>query len=152
MLAVVRLRGNVNVNKKIKDTLSMLRLHKKDHCVIIPDNPTNRGMLQIVKDYVAFGEINSETLSILLKKRGRLTGNISLTDEYIKENSDFNSIEEFSNALIEGKTEIKEIPELKPILRLHPPRGGFKNLKWQYKRGELGYQGKNINNLLYKMR
>ncbi|RLI03879.1 50S ribosomal protein L30, partial [Candidatus Bathyarchaeota archaeon] len=42
LFAVVRLRGQVNVNRKIKDTLAMLRLHKRYHCVIVPDTPSYR--------------------------------------------------------------------------------------------------------------
>jgi large subunit ribosomal protein L30 len=151
MFAVIRLRGEVGVSKKIKDTLAMLRLHKINHCVLVPDTPDYRGMLQIVKDYVAFGEINPEILSNLLKKRGRLTGNKPLTEEYIKERG-FKSVEELSKSIIDGKISFKDLPDLKPVLRLHPPRGGLKNIKWQFSRGELGYQGENINKLLNKMR
>lgn len=152
MFAVVRLRGDVGVNRKIKDTLSMLRLHKINHCVIVPDTPSYRGMLHVVKDYVAFGEVKPEILSTLLRNRGRLVGNKPVTDEYVKEKTNFNSIEELSKAIVEGKITLNDIPEIKPVLRLHPPRGGLKNIKWQYSRGELGYQGENINKLLYKMR
>ncbi|HID43700.1 MAG TPA: 50S ribosomal protein L30 [Archaeoglobaceae archaeon] len=152
MFAVVRLRGEVGVSRKIRDTLSMLRLHKINHCVLVPDTPSYRGMLHIVKDYVAFGEVKPEVLSTLLRKRGKLVGNKPITDEYIKENTDFNSVEELSRAIVEGKINLDDIPEIKPVLRLHPPRGGLKNIKWQYSRGELGYQGENINKLLYKMR
>lgn len=88
MLAVVRLRGTIGVNRKIEDTLKMLRLHKKYHCVVIPDTPSYRGMLQVVKDYVAYGEIDAETLAMLLRNRGRLKGDRKLTDEYVKEKPD----------------------------------------------------------------
>jgi large subunit ribosomal protein L30 len=153
MFAVVRLRGTVGVNRKIKDTLAMLRLHKRNHCVIVPDTPSFRGMLQVVKDYVAYGEINAETLALLLRRRGRLVGNKPLTDEYVKEKTGFDTIEEFAKAVIEGKASLKDLPDLKPVFRLHPPRGGLKNIKWQFQMGgELGYQGEEINKLLYKMR
>ncbi|RLI74835.1 50S ribosomal protein L30 [Archaeoglobales archaeon] len=151
LYAVVRLRGQVDVNRKIKDTLAMLRLHRKNHCVVIPANNSYKGMLQIVKDYVAYGEIDAETLALILKKRGRLVGNKKLTDEYVKEKMGYNSIEEFAKAVVEGKANLKDL-DIKPVFRLHPPRGGLKSIKWQYNRGDLGYQGKNINKLLYKMR
>jgi large subunit ribosomal protein L30 len=152
MYAVVRLRGRVNVSRKIKNTLAMLRLHRKNHCVIVPDTPSFRGMLQIVKDYVAYGEINAETLAILLRKRGELSGGKPLTDEYVKEKTGL-SIDEFAKAVVEGKASFKDLPDLKPVLRLHPPRKGLRNIKWQFQAGgELGYQGRQINNLLCKMR
>jgi large subunit ribosomal protein L30 len=150
MYAVVRLRGRVNVNRKIKDTLAMLRLHRKNHCVIVPDTPSFKGMLQQVKDYVAYGEINAETLAMLLRKRGRVVGNRPLTEEHVKKIG-FDSIDEFAKALVEGRASFKDLP-LKPVFRLHPPRGGLKNIKWQFELGELGYQGERINNLLHKMR
>ncbi len=153
LLAVVRLRGQVNVNRKIRDTLAMLRLHKRYHCVVIPDTPSYRGMLNVVKDYVTYGEINAETLALLLRKRGRLKGDKPLTDEYVREKTKYNSIDEFAKAVIEGKASLKDLPDLKPVFRLHPPRGGLKSIKWSYKTGgDLGYRGEAINELLYRMR
>lgn len=151
MFAAVRLRGEVSVDKKIKDTLSLLKLHKINHCVLVPDTPSYRGMLQVVKDYVAFGEVDPEVLATLLQKRGRMVGNKPLTDNDLKENSKFNSFEELSQAIVEGKVSFDDL-DLKPVLRLHPPRGGLKNIKWHFRKGELGYQGDEINNLLHKMR
>ena len=152
MYAVVRLRGSVDVHRKIRDTLKMLRLHRRYHCVVVPETPSYRGMLQIVKDYVAFGEIDAETLALLLRNRGRLIGDRKLTDEYVKEKTGFENIDEFAKAVIEGKANLKNLPELKPVFRLHPPRGGLKNIKWHYPAGSLGYHGRDINKLLYKMR
>lgn len=152
MLAVVRLRGQVNVARKIRDTLAMLRLHKRYHCVVVPNTPSYRGMLQVVKDYVAFGEIDAETLAMLLRNRGRLVGDKQLTDDYVREKTGYNSIEDFARAVIEGKASLKDIPGLKPVFRLHPPRGGLKNVKWHHPLGSLGYHGSDIRRLLYKMR
>jgi len=152
LLAVVRLRGSIGVNRKIEDTLKMLRLHKKYHCVVIPDTPSYRGMLQVVKDYVAYGEIDAETLSMLLRNRGRLKGDKRLTDEYVKEKTGYESIEEFAKAVVEGKASLKDLPDLKPVFRLHPPRGGLKSIKKPYGYGgDLGHH-KEIKKLLYKMR
>ena len=45
------------------------------------------------------------------------------------------------------------IPGLKPVLRLHPPRKGYKTTKRTFPQGgALGYYGQEINTLLYKMR
>ncbi|MEM1670471.1 MAG: 50S ribosomal protein L30 [Archaeoglobaceae archaeon] len=151
MLAVVRLRGTVDVHKKISETLRLLRLYRRYNCVIIPDTPSYRGMLQVVKDYVAFGEIDHEILALLLRSRGRLEGNKRLTDEYVKEKTGYSGIEEFAKAVVEGKAKLSDIPGLKPVFRLHPPRKGLKNIKWHYPRGDLGYH-KDIKDLLYRMR
>ncbi len=151
MIAVVRLRGTIDVHAKIKETLRLLRLHRRYHCVVIPDTPSYRGMLQVVKDYVAFGEIDAETLAMLLRHRGRLVGDKSLTDEYLQKNTPYKSIEDFAKAVVEGKAKLTDIPGLKPVFRLHPPRKGLKNIKWHYPRGDLGRHG-NIKDLLYRMR
>jgi large subunit ribosomal protein L30 len=48
---------------------------------------------------------------------------------------------------------IKDIPNLKPVFRLHPPRKGHKGIKQSFKTGgELGYHGEAINELIKKMR
>ena len=98
MYAVIRMRGNVNVRKTIADTLTMLRLNRINHCVILDETPNNSGMIQKVKDYVAYGKIDAETLAQILANRGKIEGGISLTDEYIAENTDFDSIASFADA------------------------------------------------------
>lgn len=152
MYVVVRLRGTVDVHRKIKETLRMLRLHKRYHAVVVPDTPSYRGMLQVVKDYVAYGEIDAETLALLLRTRGRLVGDRKLTDEYVKEKTGYETIEDFAKAVVEGKANLKDLPDLKPVFRLHPPRKGLKNIKWHYPKGSLGYHGNEITKLVYRMR
>ena len=41
--AVVRVRGSVNVNPKIKETMKLMKLNRVNHCVIIPENDTYTG-------------------------------------------------------------------------------------------------------------
>ena len=71
-LVVVRIRGTINVREDMKDTLRMLRLNKVNNATIIPPTPQYLGMLQKAKDYITWGEISQETLTRLLKKRGRM--------------------------------------------------------------------------------
>jgi large subunit ribosomal protein L30 len=153
MFVLVQVRGTVNTRGDIKDTLKMLRLHHINHCVLIPDTPAYIGMIRKVKDYIAWGEISAEVLEELLRNRGRLMGNIRLTDTHIKENSQFSDIGEFARALAEGTARMTDIPDLKPVLRLHPPRKGHKTTKRTFQQGgSLGYHGEAINALLYRMR
>jgi large subunit ribosomal protein L30 len=153
MYAVVQVRGVVNTRRDIKDTLKMLRLHHINHCVLIPDTPETLGMIRKVKDYVAYGEVDAMTIETLLKTRGRVLGDAALTDDYVKTNSAFGSIGEFAKALASGESRLRDIPGLKPVLRLHPPRKGYKTTKRTYTQGgALGYYGQEINTLLYKMR
>jgi len=70
-LAVVMIRGLVGIKFDIKKTLEMLRLRKKNVCVVIDDTPSNRGMLIKAKDYITWGEIDDATYKSLLEKRGK---------------------------------------------------------------------------------
>ena len=54
--------------------MKMLRLHKVNHCVLVPENPHFKGMVQKVKDYVAYGKVDAKTLAEILENRGRLEG------------------------------------------------------------------------------
>jgi large subunit ribosomal protein L30 len=153
MYAVVQVRGVVNTRQDIKDTLKMLRLHHINHCVLVADTPENLGMIRKVQDYVAYGEVDAGTLETLLTTRGRVVGDAPLTDEYVKSNSTFSNIVEFAMALSKGESKLRDIPGLKPVLRLHPPRKGYKTTKRTFVQGgALGYYGQEINTLLYKMR
>ncbi|AKB50160.1 LSU ribosomal protein L7e (L30p) [Methanosarcina barkeri str. Wiesmoor] len=153
MYAIVRLRGQVNVRYTIEDTMKMLRLHKVNHCVLVPENPHFKGMVQKVKDYVAFGKIDANTLAEILENRGRLEGDTRLTEEYIRENTAYDSIQAFAEAVVNGETTLKSVPKLKPVFRLHPPRKGHAGIKRTVQQGgELGDHGDGINALLHKMR
>jgi len=151
-LAVIRIRGQVDVPPDVKKTLELLRLHKKFHLVLVDDNPSMMGMLKKAENWITWGEIEEETLTLLLERRGRLRGNKKLTEEYVKKLG-FKSIEDLAKAIITSKVDIRKIPGLKPVFRLSPPSGGFKgSIKVHYKRGgELGYRGKAINDLIRRM-
>lgn len=152
-LVAIRIRGNVGIRKSIKETLQYLRLFKVNHAILLDDRKSYKGMLQKAKDYITWGQIDKETLFRLIKERGRLMGNLPLTDEHIKKYTKYNSIKEFSDAIFNLETEIVKLPYLKPIFRLHPPKKGYKfSKKRAYKaRGELGNRGIEINPLLTRM-
>ncbi|MDD1674232.1 MAG: 50S ribosomal protein L30 [Methanomicrobiales archaeon] len=153
MYAIVQVRGVVNTRREIKDTLHMLRLHHINHCVLVPDTPEYLGMIRKVKDFIAYGEVDEETLATILQTRGRITGNELLTDEYVRQSSRYGTIAEFAMALKKGEARISDVQGLKPVFRLHPPRKGYRTIKRTFPRGgSLGYYGKEINNLLYTMR
>ncbi len=154
LYAIIRIRGTVDVHPKVESTLKMLRLVRKFHAVLYPKNPTIDGMLEVVKDWVTWGEIERDVLKELILKRGRLVGNKKITEEAIKKIFKVNSINELVDALLEGRILWHKYDEyVKPVFRLHPPRGGFKgSIKKPYKTGgELGYRGKEVNELLRRM-
>jgi large subunit ribosomal protein L30 len=153
MYVIIRLKGSVNTRPQIKDTLKMLRLNQINHCVVVEENPVYAGMIQIVKDYVAFGKINADTLTLILENRGKLEGGDRLTDEYVAKNSSFKNIKEFAAAVADGKAKLGDMPGLKPVFRMHPPRKGHKGLKRTYQQGgALGNYGEEIASLVEQMR
>ena len=153
MYAIVQVRGVVNTRREIKDTLKMLRLHHINHCVLVPDTPEYLGMIRKVKDFVAYGEVDAETIEIILRTRGRVVGNAPLTDEYVESNSSYGGITEFAAALASGEARLTDVPGVKPVLRLHPPRKGYRTIKRTVQQGgALGYYGQEINSLLHRMR
>lgn len=110
MFAVIRLRGSVNLNQRIIDTLDMLNLKKVNHCVLVEDNPSNKGMLKKAENWITWGEVSKEMEKLLKEKRGP------------------------------GK-----------VYRLSPASKGLKSIKVHYPKGDLGYRGDKINDLLKRM-
>lgn len=153
MYAAVRLRGGVKTRQDIRDTLSMIRLDRINHCVILPETSSYQGMIHKAKDYIAWGVIAPETLTQMLENRGRLEGGDALTVEYLSKNTKFKSFSELAKAICEGKVSINDIPKLKPVFRMHPARKGLKGTKRTFQEGgDLGFHGTEINALLNKMR
>ena len=81
MIAAIRVRGRTGIRKDIEDTLKMLKLTRINHAVIIEDNPSYKGMLQKAKDYITWGEVDADSVTSLISKRGKLPGNVKLTEE-----------------------------------------------------------------------
>jgi len=150
MFAVIRLRGLAGINRNVEATLKMLRLNAVNNCVIVLETIDYKGMLGKVKDSITWGEIDKSILISMLKKRLRLKSNEKISEK------DFKSVigyeyEKLADALIEGKIKLKDLEKIEPIFRLTPPSKGFKSIKEHYPKGDLGYRGKEINELLEKM-
>ncbi len=140
MYAVIRIRGLVKTKKELEDSMLMLRLNRKMHCVLLNKSETMDGMLKKVRDKVTWGDINDDTLKALIEKRARKPGNVRLTKQ---------EAEEVFN---KTKAEQKVPDTIKPVFRLTPPSKGFKeSIKQHYPDGELGYRGDKINELLKRM-
>lgn len=70
-ICIIRIRGQIGLNKKVKETLDRLRLRRKYSCIVITPTKEQEGMLKKIKNFVAFGEINEETYKKLKEKRGK---------------------------------------------------------------------------------
>ena len=146
LLVVVRVRGLVGIKRPIADTMKVLKLYRKNYCVLVPMTESLVGMVKKAKDYVTFGEIDEATLASLLEQRGRIVGN-----KRLPEKTDFVKL---AKELLDGKKSLKDIPGLKTFFRLSPPRGGFerKGIKHPFSiGGVLGYRKDKINELVRKM-
>ncbi|MHA1712559.1 MAG: 50S ribosomal protein L30 [Candidatus Ranarchaeia archaeon] len=156
-LIVIRIRGTNKTIMDISRTLSQLRLNKVNHATLVDDRPSYLGMLQRAKDYIAWGPITKDILVKLLEKRGRpcsygdkVISASRLTDSLIKEHTPYSNISQLADALLKGEIKITDVPCIKPIFRLHPPKGGHKgSVKRPFKnKGVVGNQGSHINKLL----
>jgi len=139
LIAVVRVRGVINIKSDIKDTLEMLGLQRKNHCVVLKSTPSALGMIRKAKDYITWGEIDQETYDSLVSKRGQeFKGRTEDSKGKIK----YNKYVE-----IAGK-------KYKKYFRLNPPKKGYgvSGIKKPFKvKGGLGYRGKEIRDLLLRM-
>ena len=151
---VIRARSDRGVTKKIRDTMLMLNLTRVNHATLIPENVTYSGMLQKSKDYVTWGEVDAETIETLLKERGRMVGDKPVDDATIKASSNYKTVAAFAKAMAAGDATMKDVDGLKPIFRLHPPRGskGWGGIKRAYTvGGALGFRGEAISDLAGRM-
>lgn len=138
-IAVIRVRGIRSMEPKIKFALEHLRLHRPNHCILLNPTPQSLGILKKINDYVTYGVIDEETLARLVYKRGEKGGKL------------------FRVLNTDVKKAVKDILEGKPlsgyvdvVFRLHPPRGGYKDIKKHYPAGDLGKRD-NINELIRRM-
>ena len=142
MIAAIRIRGRVEKTAEVKNTLQRLRLRKKHVCVLLPEKKEIIGMLNKVKDFITYGEIDKETLKLLLEKRAKAEGDKSVKIEH-----------GFAERLLKGEAKLEDA-KIKPFFRLNPPRKGFERagIKKPFtERGVLGYRGEKINELIRRM-
>ncbi|MEM2943317.1 MAG: 50S ribosomal protein L30 [Methanomassiliicoccales archaeon] len=150
--AVIRVRGHGGVKKEIEDTMRMLNLTRPNHCVVVTETDSIRGMLQKAKDYITWGEISEETLARMIKFRGRLIGDKPIDDSYVQEHTNFTSIISFARSVAKDETKYADLPNVKPLFRLSPPRKGYGGNKRSFvSGGALGYRGEKINELIERM-
>ncbi|MBN4049217.1 uL30 family ribosomal protein [archaeon AH-315-M20] len=138
-LAVIRIRGIINIQRDIKRTLNQLRLYKKNFCVVVPSNKSSLGMVTKVKDYVTWGEIDDKTYDLLIDKK---------SEEYQDRITDRKQKIKYNRFLdIKGK-------KIKKYFRLNSPKKGYgrKGIKAPFnKGGALGYRAEKINELIKRM-
>lgn len=149
---VIRVRGIPDVNRDIEHTMDLLGLNRVNHAVVVPETDSIKGMLQKAKDYVTWGEVDQETLAAMIRARGRVAGDALVTDEYLKDKSEFATVDDMAKAIIENDYRMKDVDGAKPVFRLHPPVKGYEGNKRSFQNGgALGYRGAKINDLINRM-
>jgi len=73
MKAIIRITGDVHLSRDMRETFNRLKLRRKYSCIVLNPNAEQKGMIDKIKDFIAFGEINDETLKKLKEKRGNKT-------------------------------------------------------------------------------
>jgi len=68
-LGVVRVRGSLHIRVDVKQAFESLRLTKKNYGTIVEDTPTNRGIIQKLDMFIAWGEITPETEKVMQKRK-----------------------------------------------------------------------------------
>ncbi|MEM4625280.1 MAG: uL30 family ribosomal protein [Candidatus Pacearchaeota archaeon] len=138
IIAIIRIKGKVEINKEIEETFKRLNLPRKYSCTLINgERKELMGMIKKIRNFSAYGEIDKETLIELVKKRAKIVDkNKKVNLERIAEE-------------IWNKKQIKEL-EIRPFFALHPPRGGI-DTKSHFPKGVLGDHKEKINELIKRM-
>jgi ribosomal protein L30/L7E len=72
MILVLRIAGRPGQQKRINETFKRLKLTRKFTCILVDENDKVRmGMVESLRDYVAFGFISDDFVKELKEKRGK---------------------------------------------------------------------------------
>lgn len=119
------MKGTINVPHWARTTLDLLHLDKRFRATIIPERDNTKGMLDKIKHYVSWQEIDTPTTKELLEKRARKEGYKKLSsDDVIK--LGFKNTDELAKSLADGSISLSKLKTVKPWFALSPPRHGFK--------------------------
>ena len=154
MQAIVQLRGDVNLDYGVEDTLDMLNVGRVNHATFVPETDSYRGMIAKVNDVIAFGNPSVEAVAQTIARRGEpIEDSADVDDEWIDDNTEYDDMAALAEALVAEETTLRE-QGLSPTLRLHAPRGGHEGIKHPVvEGGELGkHSTEAIDDLLEAMR
>lgn len=153
VILAIRVRGQPRVRPQIEDTLDKLLLGRLHQARLIKVTPSVQGMITKAKDYITWGIPSEEVIEKLLAKRGRLPGNVRLTDSYVKKNSSHSSVKALAKAIAAGNASVSDVEGLKPVFRLTPPTKGHKGKKSLpiAMGGITGNRGEGISELALRM-
>ena len=71
MIVVIRIKGRVGLSRDINESFDRLRIRRKYTCVVLKGSKEELGMIDKLKDFIAYGEIKEDVHKELIKQRGR---------------------------------------------------------------------------------
>jgi large subunit ribosomal protein L30 len=150
-IVAVKIRGEVSAQREARETTELLHLTHTNHAVILDNRPAFLGMLRRAQSYITWGEATKETVTMMLKQRGK-TGSSKLTDEYAQKVG-YKTLDELADAIFSCKAEYWKLDGITPVFKLRPPKKGYKGKTKKSFRagGEAGYRGEAINQLVQRM-
>lgn len=122
---VVRIKGQADVPHWASRTMTLMKLEKKYRATILPVKYNTRGMLDKIKHYVSWTELDRNLALEILNKKARKSG-YKKPDEADLSGLGFDTMDELARALADGKATLSKLKPLKPWFALAPPRHGFK--------------------------
>lgn len=110
--------------------MECLKLSRVNSCNLVADSPQSLGMLKVVREHVAYGEVSKETVAALLFKKGKTAkGKIKELGE--KEAA------ALAAKVHENPSMLSELGISTPFF-LSPPAGGYGETKSMHPKGALG--------------
>jgi len=142
MIAAIRISGLIKIEKEhVEETMKRLRMKRKYTCVLLNEKPETLGMIDMVKNIIAYGKIEEKTLALLLKNRGKKIGNVKAKISEAEATK-------IAKEVLAGKS--LESLGVVPFFGLHPARGGIYT-KLHFPRGVLRNNKEKINKLIERM-
>lgn len=166
MYAAIRVRGKVNLSYRLRKTLDMLNLKSANHLSLWQESKGTKKMLEMAQSHITFGEIDDETLELLIEKRAEISVkkmNVSAKNKKPEKGKEKSAVEK---KVVTKKIDAKKVVEalksgkspasagIRNRFRLAPPKKGYerKGVKKPFTLGgALGYRGKEINVLIRRM-
>jgi large subunit ribosomal protein L30 len=137
MIIVIRISGMVEVPKAVNETLDRMRLRRKYTAILMKESIEADKLLNSVRNFVAFGTIDDETLAMLIEKRAMSKDKKKIDVKQVLDQLKKRDFEDIS---------------IKPFFRLHPPRGGIDSkVHFPIRKGVLGNNKEKINLLVRRM-
>lgn len=150
MIAVIRVRGTVNIKPDIKKTLENLLLFRPNTMAIVHDS--QKKMVEKVKDYATYGTIDEKALTELLEKRAVTEEGAKVTADYLKAKK-ISGFADLAKKVLGGSMKLREAGII-PAFRMHPPKKGWerKGIKVPFNLGgALGNRGEHMTELVLRM-